>query len=42
MKKIKQKIDAASEFKFLKIKLGTENDKEIISTIRKYQINHYL
>ena len=31
---IKQKIDTASEFKFLKIKLGTENDREIISTIR--------
>ena len=31
---IKQKIDAASEFKFLKVKLGTANDREIISTIR--------
>jgi L-alanine-DL-glutamate epimerase-like enolase superfamily enzyme len=34
--KIKQKIDAASEYKFLKIKLGTLNDKEIVSTIRKH------
>ena len=31
---IKQKINTASEFKFLKIKLGTKNDREIISTIR--------
>ena len=31
---IKQKINTASEFKILKIKLGTENDREIISTIR--------
>jgi len=35
LEKIKQKIDATSEYKFLKIKLGTRNDKEIISTIRK-------
>jgi L-Ala-D/L-Glu epimerase len=34
-KKIKQKVDDASEFKFLKVKLGTQNDKEIISTIRE-------
>lgn len=34
-KKIKQKVDDASEFKFLKIKLGSQNDKEIISTIRE-------
>jgi len=34
-KKIKQKIDDASEFKFLKVKLGTENDREIVSTIRE-------
>ena len=33
--KIKQKIDAASEYKFLKVKLGTLNDKEIVSTIRE-------
>jgi L-Ala-D/L-Glu epimerase len=33
--KIKQKVDDASEFKFLKAKLGTENDKEIVSTIRE-------
>jgi L-Ala-D/L-Glu epimerase len=32
---IKQKIDAATEFKILKVKLGTETDQEIISTIRK-------
>jgi len=31
---IKAKIDEAKEFKYLKIKLGTENDKEIIETIR--------
>ena len=36
LEKIKQKIDAASEYKFLKIKLGTLNDKEIVSTIRKH------
>jgi len=34
--KIKQKVDDASEFKFLKIKLGSQNDKEIISTIRNH------
>jgi len=34
-KKTKQKVDDASEFKFLKIKLGSENDKEIVSTIRE-------
>jgi L-Ala-D/L-Glu epimerase len=34
-KKTKQKVDNASEFKFLKVKLGTENDKEIVSTIRE-------
>ncbi len=31
---IKTKIDEAKDFKYLKIKLGTENDKEIIETIR--------
>ena len=31
---IKTKIDEANDFKYLKIKLGTENDKEIIETIR--------
>lgn len=31
---IKQKIETASEYKYLKIKLGTENDRGIISTIR--------
>jgi len=36
IEKIKQKIDAASEYKFLKIKLGTLNDKKIVSTIRKH------
>lgn len=36
LEKIEQKIDDASEFKFLKVKLGSENDKEIISTIRQH------
>lgn len=31
---IKTKIDEAIDFKYLKIKLGTNNDKEIIETIR--------
>ena len=31
---IKTKIDEAKNFKYLKIKLGTDNDKEIIETIR--------
>ncbi|MCH7771581.1 MAG: dipeptide epimerase [Bacteroidetes bacterium] len=31
---IKTKISEANDFKYLKIKLGTENDKEIIETIR--------
>ncbi len=31
---IKTKIDEAKDFKYLKIKLGTKNDKEIIETIR--------
>jgi len=31
---IKTKIDEAKDFKYLKIKLGMENDKEIIETIR--------
>jgi L-Ala-D/L-Glu epimerase len=34
LKKIRQKVDEASEFKFLKIKLGSENDMEIVATIR--------
>jgi L-alanine-DL-glutamate epimerase-like enolase superfamily enzyme len=29
------KLDEASEFKYYKVKLGTDNDKEIIATIRK-------
>jgi len=33
--KIEQKIDDASEFKFLKVKLGTKNDKEMFSAIRQ-------
>jgi L-alanine-DL-glutamate epimerase-like enolase superfamily enzyme len=33
---LERKINLASEFKFLKIKLGTKNDKEIISLIRRY------
>lgn len=33
---IKQKITEAEEFDILKIKLGRENDKEIINTIRNY------
>jgi L-alanine-DL-glutamate epimerase-like enolase superfamily enzyme len=32
---ISEKIDEASDFKYYKIKLGTDNDKEIIETIRK-------
>jgi L-alanine-DL-glutamate epimerase-like enolase superfamily enzyme len=32
--KMKQKINAASEYKFLKIKLGTENDRGIVSVVR--------
>jgi len=31
---IKVKVDEANDFKYLKIKLGTKNDKEIIETIR--------
>ena len=31
---IKTKIDEAKDFKYLKIKLGTDNDKKIIETIR--------
>lgn len=31
---IKTKIDEAKDFKYLKIKLGTENDKEIVESIR--------
>jgi L-alanine-DL-glutamate epimerase-like enolase superfamily enzyme len=31
---IKTKIDEAKDFKYLKIKLGTDNDKETIDTIR--------
>jgi len=31
---IRTKIDEAKDFKYLKIKLGTKNDKEIIETIR--------
>ena len=33
--KLKSKIAAASDYKYLKIKLGTEKDKEIISKIRE-------
>lgn len=36
LEEIKRKINAASHYKILKIKLGTEADKEIVSTIRKY------
>ena len=32
---LKQKIIEASQYKFLKIKLGTENDRKIVSTIRE-------
>jgi len=35
IKKIKQKVDEAEEFKFLKVKLGCDKDHEIISTIRR-------
>ena len=31
-----QKIEEAKEYKILKVKLGTENDKQIITEIRKY------
>ncbi len=31
-----RKVNSASDFKFLKLKLGTQNDQEIISSIRKY------
>jgi L-alanine-DL-glutamate epimerase-like enolase superfamily enzyme len=31
-----QKIEEANEYKILKVKLGTDKDKEIISTIRKF------
>jgi L-alanine-DL-glutamate epimerase-like enolase superfamily enzyme len=31
-----RKVNSAFEFKFLKIKLGTQNDQEIVSSIRKY------
>jgi len=34
--KLAQKIDKAKEYKILKVKLGTENDKDIITEIRKY------
>lgn len=34
LESIKQKIEEAEEFNILKIKLGRENDKEIINTIR--------
>ncbi len=36
LKRIKQKIDYASGFKFLKIKLGTENIKSTILAIRNF------
>lgn len=32
---VKQKVKEASEFKILKVKLGRENDKEMIQTIRE-------
>lgn len=35
-KKLKQKIADVSEYKFLKIKLGTKNDIELVSTIRQF------
>jgi L-Ala-D/L-Glu epimerase len=35
LRNIKQKVDEASEFKFLKIKLGTENDRGIVTSIRE-------
>jgi len=34
LEKIEQKVDDALEFKFLKVKLGSENDKKIIQFIR--------
>ncbi|MBE0573034.1 MAG: dipeptide epimerase, partial [Ignavibacteriaceae bacterium] len=38
--KIKQKVEDASEFKFLKIKLGSKNDKEIILKLRELTDKH--
>lgn len=35
-KKTKQKVDDSSEFKFLKVKLGSERDREIIMSIREF------
>ena len=35
VEKLKQKIFEASDYKFLKIKLGTDNDRKIISNIRE-------
>jgi L-Ala-D/L-Glu epimerase len=35
-KKVEQKIKEAEDFKLLKIKLGTANDKELIGMIRKF------
>ncbi len=34
--KIKQKIDEAKDFTILKIKAGTDDDKKLVQTIRKY------
>lgn len=34
--KMKEKIGEAEDFKILKVKLGTENDKKIIETLRKF------
>lgn len=34
--KMKEKVAEAKDFKILKIKLGTENDKKLIETLRKF------
>jgi len=36
IKELEKKVDEAKTYKILKVKLGTEQDKEIISTIRKF------
>lgn len=36
IEELERKVNSAAQFKFLKVKLGTVNDKEIISSIRKY------
>lgn len=33
---LERKVNSAAHFKFLKVKLGTQNDQEIVSSIRNY------